>query len=355
MKRLTVIRTLAKTLMSAILLITSLSFMTSCEPTVEYVAWVVGEADENGKAMLLYSSDSGKTWNRQGLDILPDEVSLSSLHAIDKNRVWAIGESGLIINTTDGGSTWQRIESNDIDDNMAMHSISICQSHIWISGSSGLIMRSPDGGDNWTIFDDNSFENFEKIQEFLIQGIYAINEDIVYAVGNRSTTPSGIVLRTLDGGESWEDIDMPNDYNQHGWIGVKATDPDHVVIFGGQGHFIVTADGGNEWITGGPLSTRDINDLVMVSSTDYWAACDYDSIIRTTNSGISWEEQPSDGTSNSFLVGIDTLDGNEALIIGQSAGWPPFGKILKTTDGGKSWKSIYDCDTNLFKVAIAGK
>lgn len=335
-----------------------LAFTTACEPTEKYVAWVVGEADENGKAMLLYSADSGKTWHRQAMDILPDNVSLINLHAIDKNSVWAVGESGLVIKTTDGGTTWRRVESNDLGGDMMMSSLSIYQNHIWVSGESGLIMRSTDNGATWTVFDENVIENFEKVQEFIIQGIYVINEDIVYAVGNQASFPNlpgGIVLRTLDGGESWEDIDMPNDYNQNGWIGVKATDPDHVVIYGGRGHYIVTANGGKQWVTGGPLSTRDINDLVMVSSTDYWAACDYDSIIRTTDSGISWEEQPSDGTLNSFLVGFDTLDGNTALIVGQSAGWPHFGKILETTDGGKSWRSIYDCDTNLYKVAIAGK
>ena len=291
-----------------------LFFISACDPTAEYVAWVVGDCDENGKAMLLYSDDSGNTWNRQASDILPDNVSLTNIYAVNKNTVWVIGEQGVMLQTVNGGALWERIISDDLDENMAFHTISRYQGDIWISGYSGLIMRSSDNGNTWTVFDDSMIDNFEKVQEFLIQGICAVNQDIIYAVGNKSTPPCGIVLRTVDGGQNWEDIDMPNKYNQNGWIGVKATDPDHVIIYGGRGHFIVTADGGKEWVTGGPLSTRDINDLVMVSSTDYWAACDYDSIIRTSDSGISWKDQPSAGASNSFLVGIDTLDGRSAPV-----------------------------------------
>jgi len=81
-----------------------------------------------------------------------------------------------------------------------------------------------------------------------------------------------------------------------GWIGIKAVDTEHIVVFGGDdGHYTVTANGGRQWVIGGPLSTRDLNDLTMLDQHDYWAACDFDSIIRTKDSGISWEDQPYAG------------------------------------------------------------
>jgi photosystem II stability/assembly factor-like uncharacterized protein len=320
-------------------------------PVNNFVAWVVGDVDDAGKAMLLFSGDNGETWTRQGLDILPDGIQLVDVFAIDREHVWAVGSQGLVLRTSNGGTNWEKTEVTGAGAGGNFLCISICKNKIWISGEAGLIISSDDNGQSWTGFDlpDN-------VKEYIIQGIFAINDDIIYAVGNKAVPPNaGLVLRTLDGGGTWEEIELNNNYNENGWIGVKATDTDHVVIYGGRGHYAVTANAGKQWVTGGPLSSRDINSLVMLDHSNYWAACDYDSIIRTGDSGISWEDQESAGASNSFLVGISALNRDNALIVGQSAGYPFFGKILKTSNGGEKWKAVYACDFNLVKVTIAKK
>jgi len=320
-------------------------------PLNNFVAWVVGDVDDAGKAMLLFSGDNGETWTRQGLDVLPAGVQLVNVLAIDREQVWAVGSQGLVLRTADGGTNWEKIAVTGADAGGNFLCISIFQNKIWISGEAGMIISSEDNGQNWTGYDLP-----DDAKEYIIQGIFAINDDVIYAVGNKPMPPNaGLVLRTLDGGSTWEEIELNNNYNDNGWIGVTATDPDHVVIYGGRGHYVVTANAGKQWVTGGPLSSRDINSLVMLDHANYWAACDYDSIIRTRDSGISWKDQPSAGTSNSFLVGIAALNQNNALITGQSAGYPFFGKVLKTSDGGKNWKVVYTSDVNLVKVTIAKK
>ena len=331
----------------------SMIFLTSgcvyLVPIIEsFVAWVVGEVDETGKAVLLHSPDSGVTWVRQGLDVLPDGIPLSNILALDRQTVWAVGSARRVLSTFDGGVTWNVTEVSEIEPARDISSISIFEGDIWISGESGLILRSTDQGNTWTVFEQSA-----TVQEYLLQGIFAINHQIVYAVGNKSSGRNGVVVRTLDGGITWEEVTLPNNYLEVGWIGVKAVDTEHIVIYGGQGHYTVTANGGRQWVTGGPLSTRDLNDLTMLNESDYWAACDFDSIIRTKDSGISWVEQPSAGTSNSFLVGIAAASPESALIVGCSAGYPAFGKILKTADGGATWQSVYETDTNLQKVTVA--
>lgn len=318
----------------------------------EYSAWVVGEVDDEGIAMLLFSGDSGKTWVRQGGDVLPQGKPLSDVLAINNTEVWAVGADGLIMNTSDGGDVWSLVDVSEVADGVSFYSISIVQDTIWLGGEGGTVIYSEDGGVNW--YTSSLPEGSEN---YIIQGIFAVSTDIVYAVGNKSIPPAGTVLRTEDGGETWETIELPNDYNYHGWIGVKAVDEDHVVIYGGQGHYVVTANGGEQWVTGGPLFSNDINSLVMLDSSHYWAACDFDKIIITENSGISWSEQESAGPANFFLLGIDALDKRNALIVGSSAGFPQFGKILRTSDGGTTWEAVYDNSDNsgvpLSHVSIA--
>jgi len=330
--------------------------ITSCIPFPKaktYRAWVVGQTDTNGIAMLYFSDDSGKTWTRQAMDILPEGKSLEDVLSVDQNRVWASGSDGLLMKTVIGGSDWKIVEVSEVATDSFFAFLSIFEDRIWVSGDSGLVIFSEDNGDSWTVCDLP-----ENAADYLIQGIHAINQNVIYAVGNKSTPRAGIVLKSENGGQNWDEIDLPNNYNDNGWIGVKATDENHIVIYGGQGHYAVTANGGKQWVTGGPLFPKDLNSLVMMDGSTYWAACDFDTIILTENSGISWEEQPSAGTSNSFLLGIDALDRNNALVVGSSAGYPQFGKILRTTDGGNNWEvvlSAEECPVTLSHVSIAEK
>jgi photosystem II stability/assembly factor-like uncharacterized protein len=318
----------------------------------DYSAWVVGEVADDGKAMLLFSGDSGETWIRQGLDILPDGKSLNDVFAVNNREVWVVGVDGLVMHTDDGGDFWSLVDISEVADGASLNCISVIEDKVWLSGENGVVVYSEDSGVNW-----NASTLPEDTEDYLIQGIFAVTPNIVYAVGNKSFAPFGLVLRTENGGESWEKIELPNNYSNIPWIGVKAVDEDHLVLFGRVGHFVVTANGGEQWVTGGPLFPKDINSLVMLDKSHYWAACDFDTIIITEDSGISWKEQESAGTSNSFLMGIDALDKHHALIVGRSAGYPLYGKILRTSNGGNTWEAVYenadDSETPLAKVSIA--
>ncbi|MFO7881094.1 MAG: YCF48-related protein [Kosmotogaceae bacterium] len=319
----------------------------------DYLAWVVGQTDNDGKAVLLFSEDSGNTWERQGEDILPEGKPLNDIFAVNNKKVWAVGAGGLVMKTLNGGNDWEIIKLTNVASNTAFYSISIYEDTIWLSGENGSVVSSSDDGESWSVHNLPA-----SASEYLLQGIHAIDSNLIYTAGNKSTQRQGIVLKSENGGETWEEIILPNGYDNIGWIGVKATDKDHIVINGGRGHYAVTANGGEQWITGGPLFVKDINSLIMLDDSTYWAACDFDTIVRTNDSGISWIEQASTGTSNTFLLGIDALDEENALITGSSAGYPQFGKILRTDDGGQNWEvvlSATECTVPLSHVTIARK
>ncbi|MBN1197867.1 MAG: hypothetical protein JXA23_00850, partial [Bacteroidales bacterium] len=179
--------------------------------------------------------------------------------------------------------------------------------------------------------------------------------NIIYVAGElpKQIGTWGFLARTLNGGITWDSISLPGSYNQHAWIGVKATDSSHVIVYGQTGHYSVTNNGGNTWTNGEQVSPSDINGLVMLSPDAFWAACDYDKIFKTFDAGESWVEQTSTGPSDSFLVGIDTYYSQTALIVGHSASVELAGKILKTTDGGNHWYLRHVCPANLWKVSFA--
>jgi len=316
------------------------------------IAWVVGQQDSNLYGNILYTEDGGETWERQGDSVLMSGIDLENLYVLDKKNVWIVGTNNTLFKTTDGGKTWVQVPTPVIPSNPPLSSISMPDHNtVWISGGNGVVMKTLNGGTNWTLYDTNFFHCGG------MQGIYAINEQVVYVVGHfdKEKGPRGFIARTNDGGSSWDSIQLPDNYHKHSWIGVKATDINHVIIYGETGHYANTTDGGLSWNVADPIDPGDINSLVMLSNKIFWGACDFDQIYKTLDGGASWIFQSAQGVgpSNQYLVGIDALDSKTALIVGQSAGYSPRGKIIKTTNGGDTWVLKDTCKTNLYKVAYA--
>ncbi|MDD5684019.1 MAG: photosystem II stability/assembly factor-like protein, partial [Mesotoga sp.] len=77
-----------KILIAFVGLLVILFLVSSCIPfpkAKNYRAWVVGQTDTNGIAILYFSDDSGETWTRQAMDILPEGKSLEDVFSVDQN------------------------------------------------------------------------------------------------------------------------------------------------------------------------------------------------------------------------------------------------------------------------------
>ena len=64
--------------------------------------WAVGEG-----GVILYSSNGGQTWTRQSS---LTNVNLWAIHG-EGDRLWAVGNRGVIVHTVDGGQTWHQQSS----------------------------------------------------------------------------------------------------------------------------------------------------------------------------------------------------------------------------------------------------
>ena len=317
-------------------------------------AWIVGQVDSNAYGNILYTNNGGETWVRQGDSGLMSNINLLNLAVYDKYTVWVVGDKYSAFKTNDGGTTWTKVSFPDNPLNPTIYSISMPDPFdIWVSGSSGLVMKSTNQGNTWTVFDANFFKNGD------MQGIYALDANNVFVAGqyNPGKSSRGFIAYTQSGGNSWDTIGLPENHNKWLWIGVKATSLSNIMVYGEKGHYTVTRNGGVTWNVSDSIASGgiggDINDLIMLSPDMYWAACDYDQIFKTTNSGSTWTKQQAAGPGNAFLFGIDALDKDSALVVSQTAGYPPAGKILKTTDGGNNWILKKVTSTNLMKVAYS--
>ncbi len=100
--------------------------------------------------------------------------------------------------------------------------------------------------------------------------VHAIDENMVIAVGS-----AGTVLRTVDGGESWEvqNIDEPE------WlVSVHFVDENNGWIVGYSGTIIHTSDCGNSWTYQKSGTDFDLRSVFFVDSKTGWAV-GYDAVF----------------------------------------------------------------------------
>lgn len=328
---------------------------------VNTLAWAVGAADSTAYAQVLFSSDQGENWIRQcdTMEAIKGKELVSVF--IDPNGlVWAAGRDATLIKTADKGQNWEKVTVSFADDKPDFAAVaSAPDATIWVSGSDGFVMHSTNNGIHWIQ------QTLPFFNGGFVQGITAVNNELIVAVGGKITGEGsdidGAIAVSRDGGTSWGEIVLADNYGRHEWIGVKHFGNDHIVVYGEQGHYTYTTDAGETWIndslnfSGGGGMPPDINGLSMISESNWWAVLDLDHVMLTTNQGASWTDQGSAGQGNMFLMGIDHANEQIAIATGASAGWPQAGKILQTTNAGNTWMEKYQSDAPIFSVAVNKK
>ena len=80
---------------------------------------------------------------------LPQGNDLRDVFVLDENTIFAVGDCGTIIKTTNCGENWDIITYGIYDN---LHSIHFTDENTgWIVGDEGLILKSSDSGDSWII------------------------------------------------------------------------------------------------------------------------------------------------------------------------------------------------------------
>src|SRR3954470_6432436 len=82
----------------------------------------------------------------------PTDVELRGLSVVTPNVVWASGQRGTVVHTTDGGRTWTRdtIPGASGLDLRAVAATSALVAHAISIGDSSRIYRTTDGGRTWS-------------------------------------------------------------------------------------------------------------------------------------------------------------------------------------------------------------
>lgn len=257
--------------------------------------WIYGLTHKPGGASVgvgqygvFLNSSNGASWNSGSTNA--EKHSGRAVFFIDDNTGWFAGHNGYILKSTNGGSSWQKIQGTG-DDNDPVYAqdyedIAFANDKVGLAvGMRGIISRSENGGDSWTTIDAD----------------WAINEtnDDIFAVEFLDTNTAifvgalGLIRKSDDGGKSWRSIKSPVSFT---FYDVEFIDAQHGYIAGTFGTILYTADGGENWSV---QPTGTLNSIFRLSFTDVnhgWAAGAVGAegfIMNTTQSGQTAIEERS--------------------------------------------------------------
>ena len=247
----------------------------------------------------------------------------------NENRVFALGVT--LYRSNDGGSSWSGVNSGIHVDHHAMY----------IDKNSGIIYEGNDGG---LYFSDDYCSSWTKINNLPITQFYAIDIDNTFPYRIYGGTQDNGTVRTLTGAISnWQHI-LGGDGM---YCLVNHTNPDIIFAETQWGSLYRSVNGGNyfTWIASqfysdrknwmAPFAMHPVNtDILYFGTFRIW---------KTLDGGNQWTAVSGDltaGDDGSTYHTITTIDISpldpDIVIAGTDDG-----RVHISTDGGGNWSAIY--------------
>lgn len=255
------------------------------DPRNNNVVWVaaIGQAfNANPERGVYKTADGGATWER--MLFVSDTVGFSDIELLPNNpdvvfatawkaerKPWTIisggsNEEGGLYKSLNGGESWTKITEGlpegligKIDLAVSPADSSIVYALVEAPDDEGGLFKSVDQGET---FEQVSSESGIRTRPFYYANIDVDPQDpgILYAMATR-------YYKSVDGGESWDELRPPHGDNHDMWI--NPDDPD-LFIQANDGGANVTHNGGKTWSTQFNQPTAELYQVEVDDQYPYW-------------------------------------------------------------------------------------
>lgn len=230
------------------------------------------------------SDNSGLSWTRLKADLpqkcvfgLPRITSIA-VDPLDSMHVWATVEIGGVFRSIDGGTTWSMPKSGikEMDEGLDIHNmqilpntrVEVSQGRAFLAqgqGSTVLIVcqhetvATSDNGATW-----HSIVKPRNLPEPYMRGLATKPNEpttIYMGIGRQALEPVGKLVKSGDGGLTWEELNLPNELNSGPYnIATHPSNPNRVWVATIFGQIYNSEDAGRTWVKY-PRETTEIRAL----------------------------------------------------------------------------------------------
>ncbi len=251
---------------------------------------VVGE-----RGHILTSVDDGVNWR---LAQAPVRVLLTAVHMHDTQTGWAVGHDAVILRTGDGGASWQ-IVHHAPEEERPLLDVWFRDEHTGFAvGAYGYFLATEDGGDTWTsrtISED----------DFHLNALLPVTPHQLLIAAE-----AGVIYRSGDGGDSWQEL--PSPYTGS-WFGALALKGGELLLLGIRGHLFRSMDDGENWTQIPTATTATLTSAVQLQSGALLITGLEGTLLTSMDNGrsVSLEQLPS---RQGISTALPLADGNILLI-----------------------------------------
>lgn len=275
------------------------------------------------------TTDGGTTWVS---DTVHSTV-ISNLACPRPEACYALSTKGqLFITRSSNPGNWQsqslllNFGNSDFFQNF---NTVVCPSltNCYAGGNYETLAATKDGGYTWTT-QRSTFE--PTFGGNSVSSISCVSADICYTTVLPSSGYPGGVYSTTDGGINWgSKVFLPGQYSFAAANGIRCSDASNCLLVGSNGMVLKTIDGGNTWNSRISKVTATLNGISCPSATNCIAIGNSGAIIKSTDGGDTWDLQTSGLTVD--LLALSCPDSSNCYAAGAG------GKVIYSNDGGVSW------------------
>lgn len=188
-------------------------------------------------------------------------------------------------------------------------------------GERGVVIKSDDEGQTLEIVDSPTDRTLTKAA--------FLNEKVGVAVGH-----GGYLLRTEDGGDSWQNIEMEETAGDS-LLGATALSNGHLIVYGAFGLYFDSADQGKTWERREAVYEGfdwHISQMIEFQPGSLLAVAEAGNLGVSHDFGETWEQldSPYEG---SFFGGL-LLPNNDLLVYGMR------GNVYLSSDKAETWEKV---------------
>jgi photosystem II stability/assembly factor-like uncharacterized protein len=293
----------------------SFSFVTPSTDKVFAAAFAAaGRAVAAGSfGTTVASNDGGATWAPVGGRL---SGSFGRLRATSSSLAFAAGREGTIARTTDGGATWSTIGVSTAED---LYDVSFVSREIGFAlDTTGSVLRTDNAGASWQILNTGTSSR--------PQAILAPSAGVVLLIGPRA------ILRSTDGGGEFSRVRGRR-------VRTKLFNADrggNSIFAYGSKNMIVSTDRGKSWRKVRLPRRTLLSAVDFVTSRVGFALGQDGRVFKTRNRGKRWSDLSALGSDDG--VGLSFDSPSKGYVVLSRFGDDASGFVLRTGDGGRSWR-----------------